>query len=251
MSGHNKWSTIKRKKGAADAKRGAVFTRLTRELVMAAREGGGDPAMNFQLRLAIDKARAQNMPKENIERAIKRGSGESKDGVSFENVTYEGYAPNGVAVIIECMTENRNRTVAEVRHMLSRSGGNLGESGSVAWQFTRQAYFSLPSAGHDFDKVFEIGLDGGANDVTDDGETIEIMAPVDKFKIISDRLNEAGIQIEEAMLRMVPNQEMELSVSDTLQVMKTLDALDEMEDVQNVYSNLNISEEALAALEAE
>lgn len=249
MSGHNKWSTIKRKKGAADAKRGAVFTRLTRELVMAAKDGGGDPGMNFQLRLAIDKARAQNMPKENIERAIKRGTGDSKDGVSYENVTYEGYAPNGVAVIIECMTENRNRTVAEVRHILSRSGGGMGETGSVAWQFTRQAYFAIPKAGHDFDTLFEIGLDGGADDVAEEDDLIEIIAPVDKFKILSDKLNHAGIHVEEATLRMSPNQEIELSVPDTLQVMKTLDALEEMEDVQNVYSNMNISEEALAALE--
>lgn len=251
MSGHNKWSTIKRKKGVADAKRGQIFTRLTRELVMAAREGGGDPEMNFQLRLAVDKARAQNMPKENIERAIKRGTGDAKDGVSFEQVTYEGYAPHGVAVIIECMTENRNRTVAEVRHILSRSGGNLGESGSVAWQFTRQAYFSIPSKGNDFDRIFEIALDGGADDVTDDGDSIEIIAPVEKFKILNDKLREAQIEIEEGTLRMSPNQEMELSVENTLQVMRTLDSLEEMDDIQNVYSNLNISEEALAALEEE
>ncbi len=249
MSGHNKWSTIKRKKGVADAKRGQIFTRLTREIVMAAREGGADPEMNFQLRLAIDKARSQNMPKENIERGIKRGTGDAKDGVTFEQATYEGYAPHGVAVIVECMTENRNRTVAEIRHILSRSGGNLGEAGSVAWQFTRQAYFSLPSEGNDFDKIFEIALDGGADDVTNDDDDIEIIAPVDKFKILSDKLRAAGIQMEEATLRMAPNQEMELSVEDTLQVLKTLDALEELDDVQSVYSNLNISEEALAALE--
>ncbi len=249
MSGHNKWSTIKRKKGVADARRGQLFTRLTREIVMAARDGGGDPDMNFQLRLAVDKARAQNMPKENIERAIKRGTGDSKDGVTFEQVTYEGYAPHGVAVIVECMTENRNRTVAEIRHILTRSGGNLGESGSVAWQFTRQAYFSVPTEGNNFDTIFELAVDGGADDVTDDGESIEIIAPVDRFKILSDKLRAAGIEIDEATLRMAPNQEMELSVENTLQVMRTLDSLEESEDVQNVFSNLNISEEALATLE--
>jgi YebC/PmpR family DNA-binding regulatory protein len=249
MSGHNKWSTIKRKKGAADAKRGQLFTRLTREIVMAAREGGGDPEMNFRLRLAVDKARAQNMPKDNIERSIKRGTGDLKDGFAFEQVMYEGYAPHGIAVLIDCMTENRNRTVAEVRHILTRSGGNLGEAGSVAWQFTRQAYFSIPSKGNDFDKIFEIALDGGADDVTDDGTSIEIIAPVDKFKILSDKLRSAGIQIEDASIRMEPNQEMDLGVEETLQVLKTLDALEELDDVQNVYSNLNISEEALAVLE--
>jgi YebC/PmpR family DNA-binding regulatory protein len=249
MSGHNKWSTIKRKKGAADAKRGQLFTRLTREIVMAAREGGGDPEMNFRLRLAVDKARAQNMPKDNIERSIKRGTGDLKDGFAFEQVMYEGYAPHGIAVLVECMTENRNRTVAEIRHILSRSGGNLGEAGSVSWQFTRQAYFSVPSKGNDFDKIFEIALDGGADDVTDDGTSIEIVAPVDKFKILSDKLRTSSIAIEDASLRMAANQEMDLGVDETLQVLKTLDALEELDDVQNVYSNLNISEEALAVLE--
>ncbi len=249
MSGHNKWSTIKRKKGAADAKRGQLFTRLTREIVMAAREGGGDPEMNFRLRLAVDKARAQNMPKDNIERSIKRGTGDLKDGFAFEQVMYEGYAPHGIAVLIDCMTENRNRTVAEVRHILTRSGGNLGEAGSVAWQFNRQAYFSIPSKGNDFDKIFEIALDGGADDVTDDGTSIEIVAPVDKFKILSDKLRSAGIPIEDASIRMEANQEINLGVDETLQVLKTLEALEELDDVQNVYSNLNISEEALAVLE--
>ena len=150
MSGHSKWATIKRKKGAADAKRGQVFTRLTREIVMAAREGGVDVDSNFRLRLAVERARAQNMPKENIERAIRRGTGQDKEGVTFEQVMYEGYGPHGVALMIECVTENRNRTVAEIRHLLSRSGGNMGEAGSVGWQFTRQAYFSIPATGREF-----------------------------------------------------------------------------------------------------
>ena len=149
MSGHSKWSTIKRKKGAADAKRGAVFTRLTREIVMAARDGGNDPNGNFRLRLAVDKARSENMPKDNIDRAIKRGSGEDKEGVVFEQITYEGYAPHGVAVMVETVTDNRNRTVSDLRHALTKAGGNMGEVGSVGWQFDRVAYFLLPIHRHE------------------------------------------------------------------------------------------------------
>ncbi len=249
MSGHSKWSTIKRKKGAADAKRGQLFTRLTREIVMAAREGGGDPDSNFRLRLALDRARENNMPKENIERAIKRGTGDSKDGSTFEQVFYEGYGPHGVALMVECMTENRNRTVAEVRHILTRSGGSMGEAGSVAWQFTRAAYLAVPAAGNDFDKVFELAVEGGADDVSLDDDTIEIIGPVESFKSLSDALRAAGVQLEEASLRLLPNQEMELGVDETLQVMRAIDGLEELDDVQNVYTNLRISEEALAALE--
>jgi len=248
MSGHSKWATIKRKKGAADAKRGQVFTRLTREIVMAARESGGDADSNFGLRLAIERARAQNMPKDNIDRAIKRGTGESKDGVAFEQIDYEGYAGHGVAMMIECVTENRNRTVSDVRHVLSRAGGNLGEAGSVAWQFTRAAYFVIPAHGNDFDKIFELAVDGGADDVENDGESIEISAPVETFKTISDKLRLAKIQVDEAGLRMVPNQEIELELDETTSVMKTVEALEELDDVQNVYTNLKISEEAMTAL---
>jgi YebC/PmpR family DNA-binding regulatory protein len=250
MSGHSKWATIKRKKGAADAKRGQVFTRLTREIVMAARDGGSDVESNFRLRLAVDKARAQNMPKDNIERAIKRGTGESKDGAVFEQVFYEGYAPHGVALMIESVTENRNRTVAEIRHALTRSGGSMGEAGSVGWQFKRSAYFGIPAAGKNFDAIFEIAVDSGADDITQDEDLIEITAPVESFKVLSDRLRAAGIQPEEAGLKMIANQEMELSVDDTLQVMRAIEGLEELEDVQAVYSNLHISDEAMAALES-
>lgn len=250
MSGHSKWATIKRKKGAADAKRGAVFTRITRELVMAAREGGGDPDSNFRLRLAIDKARASNMPKDNIERAVKRGTGESKDGVVFEQVFYEGYGPHGVAIMIECVTENKNRTVAEVRHMLTRSGGNLGEAGSVGWQFNRVAYFSIPAAGLNFDKVFEVAVDGGAEDVTQEEESFEIVGPVENFKLLLDALRTAKIMPEDAELRMIPTNEIELPVDQTLQVMRTIEALEELDDVQNVYHTLKLSDEAVAALES-
>jgi len=253
MSGHSKWATIKRKKGAEDAKRGAIFTRLTREIVMAAREGGGDQESNFRLRLAIDKARGSNMPKENIERAIKRGTGDSKEGAAFEQVFYEGYGSHGVALMIECLTENRNRTVAEVRHILSRSGGSMGEAGSVGWQFKRAAYFSIPNAASKFDAIFELAVENGADDVTLDDEdgTVEITAPVETFKLITDALRAKSITPEDAELRMLPTQEMDLGVEETLSVLKIIDALEELDDVQNVYSNLHISEEAMAALESE
>ncbi len=250
MSGHSKWSTIKRKKGAADAKRGAVFTRLTREIVMAARDGGSDINSNFRLRLAVDKARSENMPKDNIERAIRRGAGEDKDAAAFEQITYEGYAPHGVAVMIECVTDNRNRTVAELRHALTHSGGTMGDLGSVAWQFERVAYFSFPSSAMNYDKAFELGIETGANDVNEDNGTIEITAPVEAFKATADALHAAGVQPEEAGLRMVPKQELELGVDQTVQVMKALEGIEELDDVQNVFSNLKVSEEAIAALEA-
>ncbi len=251
MSGHSKWATIKRKKGAADAKRGQLFTRLTREIVIATREGGGDPDSNFRLRLAIDKARTQSMPKENIDRAVKRALGEGKEGEIYEEVFYEGYAPNGVAVIVECVTENRNRTVSEVRHLLTRYGGNMGELGSVAWQFKRAAVFSFPADKYTYDQVFEIAVEGGADDVSEDPDEIEVVAPVESFKTLSDRFRAANITPDEGGLRMLPNQEMELSVEDTLQVLRAIDALEELDDVQNVYSNLKISEEAMAAMDAE
>jgi YebC/PmpR family DNA-binding regulatory protein len=249
MSGHSKWSTIKRKKGAADAKRGAIFTRLTRELVLAAREGGGDPDSNFRLRLAVDKARSENMPKDNIERAIKRGTGEDKDGAAFESIMYEGYVGHSVAVMIEAVTDNRNRTVADLRHALTKAGGSMAELGAVAWQFDRVAYFSFPSSMMNYDKAFELGIEAGANDVLEDNGTIEIIAPVESFKIVADALHKAKVQPEEAGLRMIPKQEIELSPEDTLHVLKTLEGIEDLDDVQNVYSNLKVSDEALAALE--
>ncbi len=251
MSGHSKWATIKRKKGAADAKRGQVFTRLTREIVMAARAGGGDADSNFRLRLAVERARAQNMPKENIERAVRRGSGADKEGVVFEEVFYEGYGPHGVALMIECVTENRNRTVAEIRHILTKCGGNMGEAGSVGWQFSRQAYFALSAEGVNFDDVFMLAAEGGAEDVTEDDGLIEITAPAEFFKALIDQLRAANIQPEEAELRMAANQEMELDQDDSLQVLRCIETLEELDDVQNVFSNLHISDEVMAALESE
>jgi len=250
MSGHSKWSTIKRKKGVADAKRGAVFTRLAREIVIAAREGGGDPESNFRLRLAVDKARAENMPKDNIERAIKRGTGEDKDAAAFESIMYEGYVGHGVAVMIEAVTDNRNRTVSDLRHALTKAGGNMGELGSVAWQFDHIAYFSFPSSAMNYDKAFELGIEADANDVLEDDGTIEILAPVESFKLIADALHKAKVQPDEAGLRMAPKQEMELDPEITVGVLKTLETIEDLDDVQNVYSNLKVSDEVLATLEA-
>lgn len=249
MSGHSKWSTIKRKKGAEDAKRGKIFTRLAREITLAAREGGGDPDINVRLRLAIDRAKAANMPKDNIERAIKRGTGESKDGSELEEVMYEGYAPHGVALMIEVVTDNRNRAVADIRHVLNRFGGSLGEGGSVAWQFKKQSYFSFPAQGMNEDQVFEIAVEAGADDVLFEDDVIEIFGPVEAFKTISDELSKAGIKPDEAGLRYIPNQEIELDTDETLKVMKVIEALEDLDDVQNVYSNLSISDAALAKLE--
>lgn len=251
MSGHSKWSTIKRKKGAADAKRGAIFTRLAREIAVAAREGGGDSDSNFRLRLAVDKARAENMPKDNIERAIRRGSGEDKDGNAYEEIMYEGYGPKGVAMMIETVTDNRNRSVSEIRHALSRSGGSMAELGAVSWQFERVAYFSFPASDLNYDKAFELAIEAGADDVTEEDGLIEIIGPVDSFKAIADLLHKAKVNPEDAELRMIPKQELELDLDDTLQVIRVIESLEEMDDVQTVYSNLKMSEDALAALEAE
>ena len=250
MSGHSHWATIRRKKGAADAKRGQVFTRLAREIVIAAREGGGDPGTNFRLALAIDRARAQNMPKENIERAIKRGTGESKEGNAFEEINYEGYAPHGVAVMISVVTDNRNRTVAELRHQLSRSGGSLAESGAVAWQFKRAAYFGFDPGSHSYDDIFEMAVEAGADDVTYEDGWAEIVGPVESFKDISNALKAAKITPEEAELRFIANNETELSDEQTLQVYRVIEALEELDDVQNVFSTLSISESAAARIEA-
>jgi len=202
MSGHSKWATIKRKKGTADAKRGQLFTRLAREIAIAAREGGGDTESNFKLRLSIDRARANNMPKENIDRAIKRGTGEDKEGGTIEQVTYEGFASHGIALMIEVVTDNRNRAVSGIRQILTRAGGNLGEAGSVAWQFTRKSYFAIPAAGQNADAIFEMAVEAGADDVQVGKETIEIYGPVEAFKTISDRLRKSGITPDESLLRM-------------------------------------------------
>jgi YebC/PmpR family DNA-binding regulatory protein len=249
MSGHSHWATIRRKKGAADAKRGQLFTRIAREIVIAAREGGGDPGSNMRLQYAVDKARASNMPKDSIERAIKRGTGESKEGELYE-VSYEGYGPHGIAMMISCVTDNKNRAVAEIRHVLNKSGGSMAEAGSVAWQFKRSAYFNFPSNGVDTDKVFEMAVESGADDVIFDDETVEIIGPVDSFKEIGDALKSMGIRPEEAELRFLPTNPTELDVNETLQVLRMIEQLEELDDVQDVYSTLSISDAALEQLEA-
>ncbi len=249
MSGHSKWSTIKRKKGAADAKRGAIFTRLAREITIAAREGG-DPDVNFRLRLAVDKARAENMPKDNIERAIKKGTGEDKEGGVFEELTLEGYGPHGSAILASCVTDNRNRTISEVRHAFSKSGGNMAEAGAVAWQFDRKSYFSFPSSQMSYEKAFDLAVVAGADDVVDGGEEIEIFGPVEAFKTIADALHQVNVQPAEAGLRMIPKQELELGVEETLQVLKVVEGIEDLDDVQDVYHNVKVSDEAIAALEA-
>lgn len=250
MSGHSHWATIKRKKGAADAKKGKIFTRLAREIVIAAREGG-DPGMNVRLELAIDKAKAANMPKDSIDRAIRRGTGDDKDGVTYEEMLYEGIAPHGVALIIECVTENKNRTVAELRHVLSKAGGGLGDPGSVSWQFDRMTYFALPRDQLDFDAVFELAVEAGADDISQDEDVIEIFGNPNSFKDIADHLAQANIKPEDSGIRYLPKQEITLNVEQTLKVMKAIENLEDLDDVQDIYSNLNITEEAIAAMENE
>jgi YebC/PmpR family DNA-binding regulatory protein len=248
MSGHSHWATIRRKKGAADAKRGQVFTRLAREIVLAAREGGGDPDNNVGLAIAIDKARASNMPKDNIERAIKRGTGDTKEGGTLEQVFYEGYAPHGVALMVETVTDNRNRAVSDIRHALSRHGGSMAEAGSVSWQFNRIVAFSFPLDDHDPDKIFELAVEAGAEDVIFDTE-VEITGPIESFKSISESLRAAKIKPDEAGMRHVPSNEIELSDENTMQVLKLVEALEEMDDVQNVYHNMKVSDAVWAQLE--
>ncbi|MEW6028044.1 MAG: YebC/PmpR family DNA-binding transcriptional regulator [Chloroflexota bacterium] len=250
MSGHSHWATIRRKKGAADAKKGAIFTRLAREIVMAARDGGGDPSTNVRLELAIEKARAQNMPKDNIERAVKRGTGEDKEGNAFEELTLEGYGPHGSALMVACVTDNRNRTIAELRHAFSKFGGNMAEAGAVGWQFDRKSYFSFPSSQLAYEKAFDLAVVAGADDVIDAGDEVEIVAPVDAFKTISDALRQSGVTPDESGLRMIAKQELELNMDDTLSVMKLIEALEDLDDVQDVFHNVKFSNEALAALEA-
>lgn len=248
MSGHSKWSTIKHKKAQTDARRGAIYTKLAKEIQIAAREGGGDPDVNFGLRLAIDRAKSSNMPNSNIERAIKRGTGEDKDAAAMVKIYYEGYAPHGIAVILNCITDNRNRTVADIRHLLTKHGGSMGQEGSVSWQFTRISYFNIPADQASYDGLFDIAAEAGADDVIEEADYYEIVGPVDAFKTIFDELKSASIMPRESGLRMDPNQEIELDLEDTVQVMKVIDVLEELDDVLEVYSNLKITDEALEGI---
>lgn len=249
MSGHNKWSTIKRKKGANDAKRGKLFTRLGREITIAARHGG-DPDANFALRLAVDRARAANMPKENIDRAVKRGTGDDKEGVIFEEILYEAYAPHGGALLIEVATDNRNRTLAEIKHALNRHGGNMAEPGSVSWQFVQKGYIAAQAGAMSYDDLFMVAAEAGADDVIDDPETIEIYTPRDSLQKVEEALQKAGVKIEEARLEWVAKTPIELETPEAQKVLSMVETLEELDDTQSVYSNLSMTDALVNALEA-
>lgn len=247
MSGHSKWSTIKHKKAATDAKRGKIFTRLAKEVTLAAREGGGDVSTNVRLRLAVDKAKAGNMPKDNIERAIKRGTGELEGG-ELEEIVYEGYAPHGVGVLIEVVTDNRNRAIAEVRHTFNKQGGNMAESGAVAWQFTRKGYISITDE-FDQDEVFLTAADAGADDVRFEDSMAEVFTELEDLQGVRLALVDSGYVLKDVSVIYDPSNTIELEESAALQVMRLIEALEDLDDVQNVYTALEISDEALVALE--
>jgi YebC/PmpR family DNA-binding regulatory protein len=245
MSGHSKWSTIKRKKGAEDAKRGKIFTRLARDITLAARTGG-DPDTNASLRLAIDKARGANMPKDNIERAIKRGTGELEGG-QLEEVTYEGYGPHGVALLVKCLTDNRNRTLADIRRVFNRTSGNLAEAGAVTWMFEPRGVIVLERKDLDPDEIFMIAVEAGAEDIEVSEDFVEIYTQAGDLHTVSSALEEQGLEIDEADLSMVAKNLMSLDEKDTLQVLHMVEALDELDDVDQVYSNLDVPEDILAS----
>jgi YebC/PmpR family DNA-binding regulatory protein len=248
MSGHSKWSTIKHKKAAADAKRGKAFTRLAKELTIAAREGGGDPNVNVRLRLVMDKARAANMPKDNIERAIKRGTGELEGG-ELESVTYEGYGPHGVGVLVEVVTDNRNRAVSDVRHAFNKYGGSMAEAGAVAWQFTRKGYINVVDE-FDQDELFLVAAEAGADDVLFEDGGAEIYTELESLHETRNALAEAGFEIDEASLIFDPNNPLALGRDEAALVLRLIEALEDLDDVQDVYTTLDINEEAVAAMEA-
>ena len=249
MSGHSKWATIKRKKGALDAKRGKVFTRIIRELTISARMGGGDPDGNPRLRAAIDEAKANNMPKDNIERAVKKGSG-GLEGSSFDEMTYEGYGPGGVALMVDVMTDNTNRTTPEIRKIFEKGGGNFGSPGSVRFQFDKKGWFQIEKSAVGEDKLMEIVLEAGADDLdASDSETYEVIAQPEAFQAVREALDKAGIPVLEAKLGMLPN--IWVNVDDETkakQILRIADALDDHDDVQNVWSNFDIPEDVLSRI---
>ncbi len=249
MSGHSKWSTIKRKKGAEDAKRGKIFTRLARDIMMAAREGGGDETMNSKLKLAIQKAKEANMPKDNIERAIKKGTGELEGG-QMEEITYEGYGIDGIAFMVEVITDNKNRSLAEIKHVFNKSGGNLATNGAVSWQFDMKGYIVLNSDSIDFDEVFMVAAEAGADDVVEEDEMIIVYTPREMFGAVEQALHDADYKVAESELRWEPQNETEQSIQTALKNMKILDLLEELDDVQSVSSNLLITDELATALES-
>jgi YebC/PmpR family DNA-binding regulatory protein len=246
MSGHSKWHTIKHKKGAADAKRGKVFTRIIKELSVAARGGGGDPDMNPRLRTVIADAKAVNMPADNIKRAIQRGTGELP-GVSYEEVTYEAYGPGGAALIIEVLTDNRNRTVGELRHTLTKYGGNLGETNSVAWMFDKKGYIVIEKAKASEDTLLSAALDAGADDLRDDGDSWEVVTPPDAFQKVLDAIKALGIETEAAEVAMLPQNYVKLEGKPAQQMVKLMDILEDHEDSKKVWSNAHIEEKEIEA----
>ncbi len=248
MSGHSKWATIKRKKAATDQKRGNLFTKLVKEITIAARMGGGDPSGNPRLRLAIDTARMNSMPMDNIQRAIKKGTGEL-EGASYDEITYEGYGPAGIALIIETATDNRNRTVAEIRHIMSRNNGSLGESGSVGWMFHRKGSIEVPKTAADEDRLMELLLDAGLEDLDGDDEAYyTVLCDVRDLEAVKKALEDAGIVGENAKIDLVPENYIELEADDAGKVIRLIDALEGNDDVQAVYSNMEISEKAMNTL---
>lgn len=248
MSGHSKWSQIKHKKKAQDAKRGKLFTKLIREIMVAARIGGGDPAGNPRLRAAIEAAKSSNMPKENIERAIKKGTGEL-EGVTYEEVTYEGYGPGGVAVLVEALTDNRQRAVADVRHIFAKHGGNLGEPGSVAWMFEKKGIMTVEKTSIDEDALMDVALEAGAEDLEDQGDSWEVRTSPREFETVRSKIEEAGIVLTDAKVDMVPRNLVEIQDQrQAEQVLKLMDALEDNDDVQNVYANFDIPDEILERL---
>ncbi len=243
MSGHNKWSTIKHKKGAADAKRGKIFTKLIKEITVAAKIGGADPGGNPRLRTAIDKAKAENMPKDNVERAIKKGAG-GLEGTTYEETTYEGYGPGGVAVLVEVMTDNRNRTVSDVRSIFSKCNGNMGESGCVSWLFDKKGLIVYPKS-VDFDKLFEAALEAGADDVSDEEDQVEVLTDPAAFIEVRELLEKAGFKYESAEVTMIPQTMVKLEGKQAESMLKLMERLEDNDDVQNVYANFDISQEEM------
>ena len=249
MSGHSKWSSIKHKKGAADAKRGKLFSKLSRAIIVAAKEGGGDPANNLALQNAIEKARSYSMPKDNIERAVAKGSGADADAQAFETVIYEGYGPEGVAVIVEALTDNRNRTAADVRHLFSKSDGNLGTAGAVAWLFERRGVVLVPADGVDEDELTLAAAEGGADDVELDGSQYQIVAAPEALSTVREAVEAAGFAVESAELTMIPKTTVEVAdESAAKKILRLIDALEDNDDVQDVYANFDIPERVLEAV---
>lgn len=244
MSGHSKWSTIKRKKGVADAKRGKIFTKLIKEITISAKEGGGDPGANPRLRLAIDNAKAANMPADNIERAIKKATGEL-EGVTYHELMYEGYGPGGVAMLIEVATDNKNRSVAEVRHLLSKYNGSMGENGSVAWMFNRKGIITLPVQNKSEDEIMDIVLEAGAEDLHTEEDFFEVQTDLESFEPVRKALVAADLQIENASLQWIAKNTVNISGEDAEKVMKIIEAMEDSEDVQNVYSNADFDEDLI------